>query len=272
VTLSTAREAIAEMDERAPGWLGRSTLQRVSTGPGWSSLRPFALVEAAAARGRRVLQWVSGRPELSSLAPFGLVMAAAAALIAVVAPVIAAGGWGGAGASKPAAAAATPSPAPVRAPSPAGDVPSATAQPAAPVATGSVDAAPEAAPAAAPVPTAAPTPAAAPVPAAAPGPAAAPVQVAAKDAPQPPAPPAPARHPADLGTVHTVNIPRGGSILAAARELYGDRANDLDRSALLEQVRRLNPGLRDVNLVKAGAVVKFPPAPARSESDGQHPE
>jgi hypothetical protein len=69
-----------------------------------------------------------------------------------------------------------------------------------------------------------------------------------------------------------VNIPRGGSILSAARELYGDRPGDLDRNALLEKIRRLNPGLRDVNMVKAGATVKFPAAPGRSESDGQRPE
>jgi hypothetical protein len=74
------------------------------------------------------------------------------------------------------------------------------------------------------------------------------------------------------GNVHTVNIPRGGSILGAARELYGTLAADIDRHALLEQVRRLNPGLRDVNLVKAGAVVKFPSMAGQAESDGQHPE
>jgi len=257
VTLSTAHEAIAEMDERAPGWMGRSSLQRVSMRPTWSSLRPRALVEAAVALGRRAVERVSSaQADVSSLPPFGLVLAAAAALIAVGALLIAAGGSRSAGASKMATAAATAAPAPVRAPTPAADAPSETAQPAAPVAAGAADPppAPEAAPAVAPAQVAAH------------------VEVEAKEAPEArPSPPA-AGKPADLGTVHTVNIPRGGSILAAARELYGDRAGDLDRSALLEQVRRLNPGLRDVNLVKAGAVVKFPSTPGRSESDGQHPE
>jgi general secretion pathway protein A len=249
VTLSTAREAIAEMDERTTGWLGRGTLQRVSTRPSWYSLRPLDLVGAAAALGRSALKRVSTRPNMYSLSPFGLVVAAAAALIVAGALLIAAGGSRSADSST-VAAAATPAPAPVGAPAPATDPPSAAAQPAAPVATGTVDAAP--------APEAAP--------------AVAPVQVAAKEAPESQAAPAAAGSPADSATVHTVNIPRGGSILAAARELYGNRAGDLDRSALLEQVRRLNPGLRDVNLVKAGAVVKFPSMPGRSESDGQHPE
>jgi general secretion pathway protein A len=220
VTLSTAREAIAEMDERTTGWLGRGTLQRVSTLPSWHSLPPF-----------------------------GLVVAAAAALIVAGALLIAAGRSRSADSST-VAAAATPAPAPVGAPAPATDPPSAAAQPAAPVATGTADAAP------APEVT----------------PAVAPEQVAVKEAPEAQAAPAAAGSPADSATVHTVNIPRGGSILAAARELYGNRAGDLDRSALLSEVRRLNPGLRDVNLVKAGAVVKFPSMPGRSESDGQHPE
>jgi len=256
VTLSTAREAIAEMDERAPGWTGRSSLQRVSTRPSWSSLRPRAIVEATAALGRRAVERVSSaQADLSSLPPFGLVLAAAAALIAVGALLIAAGGSRSAGTSKMSTAAATAAPATVRAPAPATDAPSETAQPAAPVAAGAAD----------------PPPAPEVAPAVAPAQVAAHVEVAAKEAEARPAP-APAGGPADLGTVHTVNIPRGGSILAAARELYGDRAGDLDRSALLEQVRRLNPGLRDVNLVKAGAMVKFPSTPGRSENDGPHPE
>jgi len=271
VTLSTAHEAIAEMDERAPGWMGRSSLQRVSMRPSRSSLRPRALVEAAAALGRRAVERVSSaQADVSSLPPFGVVLAAAAALIAVGALLIAAGGSRSAGASKMTTAAATAAPAPVRAPTPGPDAPSETAQPAAPVAAGAADPPPGAAD---PPPGAAdPPPAPEAAPAVAPAQVAAHVEVAAKEAPEArPAPPA-AGKPADLGTVHTVNIPRGGSILAAARELYGDRAGDLDRSALLEQVRRLNPGLRDVNLVKAGAVVKFPSTPGRSESAGQHPE
>src|SRR5262249_12056445 len=168
---------------------------------------------------------------------------------------LAAGGPRGPVTSKMSTAAATAAPATVRAPAPATDAPSETAQPAAPVAAGAAD----------------PPPAPEVAPAVAPAQVAAHVEVAAKEAGGLSAP-APAGGPADLGTVHPVNIPRGGSILAAARELYGDRAGDLDRSALLEQVRRLNPGLRDVNLVKAGAMVKFPSTPGRSENDGPHPE
>jgi len=248
VTLSTAREAIAEMDERSTGWLGRGTLQRVSTRPSWYSLRPLALVDAAAALGRSALKRVSTRANGDSLSPFGLVVAAAVALIVAGALLIAVGGSRG---SSRVAAAATPAPAPLRAVAAASDAPPATAEPAAPVAGDPTD------------PPPAPEAAAA----------VAPVQVAAKEAPEPEAAPAAADGPADSApAVHTVNIPRGGSILAAARELYGNRAAGLDRSTLLEQVRRLNPGLRDVNMVKVGTVVKFPSIPGRSESEGQHPE
>jgi type II secretory pathway predicted ATPase ExeA len=248
-TLSTAREAIAEMDERTTGWLGRGTLQRVSARPSWSSLRPLGLVEAAAALGRGAVQRVSARQSLDSARPFGLVGAVVAALIVAGAIVLAVRGAGRPGPSAMTAAAATRAPDP--APTPAPEMPAAAPQPSAPVATANRDTspAPEAAPAVAPV------------------------QVAAKEAPESQTAPVVAGKPADPGTaVHTVNIPRGGSILAAARELYGDRAGQLDRSALLEQVRRLNPGLRDVNLVKVGAVVNFPSMPGRSESDGQRPE
>src|SRR5262249_57251224 len=125
VTLSTAREAIAEMDERAPGWTGRSSLQRVSTRPSWSSLRPRAIVEATAALGRRAVERVSSaQADLSSLPPFGLVLAAAAALIAVGALLIAAGGARSAGTSQMSTAAAPAAPPTVPAPAPATDAPS----------------------------------------------------------------------------------------------------------------------------------------------------
>jgi general secretion pathway protein A len=217
VTMGAAREAIAEMDERAPGWLGRGTLQRVPARRSWSWLRPV-----------------------------GLVGAAAAALIAAGALVLGAGGSGNADPSAAVAAAATPA-APPAAPAVAEPPPAPAAAPAAP-------AAPLAAPSAQVIPTPAP------------------IQVADTDTAEPEVKPAAGNAEQAAGNVHTVNIPRGGSILGAARELYGTRAADIDRHALLEQVRRLNPGLRDVNLVKAGAVVKFPSMAGQAESDGQHPE
>jgi general secretion pathway protein A len=218
VTMSAAREAIAEMDERAPGWLGRGTLQRVPARRSWSWLRPL-----------------------------GLAGAAAAALIAAGALLLGAGGSGNADQSVAVAAAATPAAAPA-APAVAEPAPAAVAAPAAPAA-----------------PVAPPSAQATPAPAA-------PIQVADTVAPEPEVKPAAGSAEEAAGNVHTVNIPRGGSILGAARELYGTLPADVDRHALLEQVRRLNPGLRDVNLVKAGAVVKFPSMAGQAESDGQHPE
>jgi general secretion pathway protein A len=220
VTMSAAREAIAEMDERAPGWLGRGALQRVPAGRSWSWLRPL-----------------------------GLVGAAAAVLIAAGALLLGAGGSGNADPSAAVASAATPAAAPAAPAAPA------VAEPAP---------APVAAPAAPAAPVAPPSAQVAPSPAV--------VQVADKAAPQPEVKPAPGNAAVAPSDVHTVNIPRGGSILGAARELYGTLPADIDRHALLEQVRRLNPGLRDVNLVKAGAVVKFPSMAGQAESDGQHPE
>jgi len=217
VTMSAAREAIAEMDERAPGWLGRGTLQRVPAGRSWSWLRPL-----------------------------GLVGAAAAVLIAAGALLLGAGGSGNAEPSAAVAATATTASAPA-APAVAEPAPAPVVAPAAP-------AAPVAAPSAQVIP------------------APAPIQVADKAAPEPEVKPAAANAAEAAGNVHTVNIPRGGSILGAARELYGTLPADIDRHALLEQVRRLNPGLRDVNQVKAGAVVKFPSMAGQAGSDGQHPE
>jgi len=217
VAMSAAREAIAEMDERAPGWLGRGTLQRVPAGRSWSWLRPL-----------------------------GLVGAAAAVLIAAGALLLGAGGSGNAEPSAAVAATATTASAPA-APAVAEPAPAPVVAPAAPAA-----------------PVAAPSAQVSPAPA--------PIQVADKAAPEPEVKPATANAAEAAGNVHTVNIPRGGSILGAARELYGTLPADIDRHALLERVRRLNPGLRDVNQVKAGAVVKFPSMAGQAESDGQHPE
>jgi general secretion pathway protein A len=230
VTMSAAREAIAEMDERKPGWLGRGTLQRVSPHRSWSWVRPLGLAGTAAA----------------------------AIIVVGGALLLGAGGSRTPDPSATVAAAATPAAAPAG-PGPADPTPTPLAAPVVPAAPPPAEVASAAAPPAQVVP------------------AVEPIQVAAKATPA--AAPAPETVPPAGGSneeasahVHMVNIPRGGSILAAARELYGDLPPDTDRRALLERVRRLNPGLRDVNLVKAGAVLKFPSMPGRSESDGQHPE
>lgn len=201
VSASVAEEAIAEMDERKPGRLGRGSLQRTSPGRRWS--------------------WRF---------PLGLATAAALALVAGGAVLL--GGRDGAAPGAGASAAAPPEPPP--------PVPVA-AGPSVPVAD-------------APAPDAQHTP----------------VVVSAAKAPTAPAvevvePPAPA------AAVRMVSIPPGGSILAAAREIYGKLSDDDDTKALLSEIRRLNPELRDVNLVKAGATVKFPHLTKQTES-GQPPE
>ena len=87
-----------------------------------------------------------------------------------------------------------------------------------------------------------------------------------------PQPSAPAAEAATAPALPTVQIPPGGSILAAARDLYGEFPDEIDTRALLSEIQRLNPGLRDVNVVKAGATVKFPQVTTQSETREQPAE
>jgi len=206
VTVSAVREAIGEMDERTPGWLGRAALQRLPTLRRWSWRRPLGLAAAGAA-----LLVAGGAMSLfdrdarSTAGETATVTAAAPA-----APTVAADAPGGSAVEPPAA-------------------------PGAQVAAGEADAREVRDP----------------------------VQVAERGNPDPPVPDvAPASAPLQDAPpsepIRTVSIPRGGSILAVARELYGKDHGNLAAADLLDHVRRLNPGLRDVNVVKAGATVRFP--------------
>jgi hypothetical protein len=88
-------------------------------------------------------------------------------------------------------------------------------------------------------------------------------------------PPLPARKASrdrDDRGLRTVDIPPGGSILSAARELYGALPGKPETRALLAEIRRLNPGLRNVNVVKAGATVRFPRTPAQAQTGEQPSE
>ena len=68
----------------------------------------------------------------------------------------------------------------------------------------------------------------------------------------------------------TVSIPPGGSILGVARQVFGELGDRRATQAFLGEVRRLNPDLHDVNVVMAGAVVRFPSTPSgASENGGQ---
>jgi general secretion pathway protein A len=205
VTAGAAGEAIAEMDERQPGALGRGALRRVSAVRPWSWRVPVGLASAGA-----------------------LVLIAGSAMLL--------GGREGATAGPGASAAVSP---PAELPTKV-QAPSVPAPPADTTATAATPRSPEPPPA----------------------------QVRAPEAQQPAAPTTDPVAP----SVRIVNIPPGGSILAAARELYGRFPGDAETRALLSEVQRLNPGLRDVNLVKAGATVKFPGAPRQPESDEQPSE
>jgi len=212
VTASAADEAIAEMDERMPGWFGRGTLRRVPAQRRWSWLRPLGLGGAIAAAliGASAILFGAGDVERPAR-----------------------------GAARVAAASPTePQMRPDAGPPPAPAVEMASAAP--------------------PPAQAAPAPA--------------PVPLAAEQEPEAAAAPSDAGGPVPAAPVHTVSIPRGGSILAAAREFYGDLQGVAGTRALLGQVRRLNPNLRDVNRVKAGTIVNFPSQLAPADGDRQHTE
>jgi general secretion pathway protein A len=76
----------------------------------------------------------------------------------------------------------------------------------------------------------------------------------------------------DPNEVRTVNIGVGESVLTAARRIYGRDLREAEESALLGQIRRLNPSLRDVNVVRVGSVGRLPAAPAPSDADRQDSE
>jgi general secretion pathway protein A len=72
--------------------------------------------------------------------------------------------------------------------------------------------------------------------------------------------------------VRTVSIAAGESVLGAARRTYGRNLRGDEERALLGEVRRLNPTLRNVNLVRVGSVVRLPATPVPSEAENQDRE
>ncbi len=67
---------------------------------------------------------------------------------------------------------------------------------------------------------------------------------------------------AERSATRMVSLDAGESILSAARAAYGRALSHDEERDLLAQIRRLNPGLRDVNMVRAGARVFLPATPA----------
>jgi len=90
------------------------------------------------------------------------------------------------------------------------------------------------------------------------------------DQPRPSAPP-----PSSDGQdeLRTISIEAGESVISAAGRVYGRSLSEGEQRALLIQLPRLNPGLRDVNVVRVGSVVRLPAdvSPSR-DPDRRTPE
>jgi hypothetical protein len=56
-----------------------------------------------------------------------------------------------------------------------------------------------------------------------------------------------------------VTVPPGATLLGLAKSVYGEGAGDLDPRELFAEVRRLNPHVKDVNLILAGDSLRLPP-------------
>jgi hypothetical protein len=231
VTANAANEAIAEMEERQHGRWRRPVLQRLDDGerPGWRRwARRIGIPIAASV----AVLLMAGAPTFTRSYHRTPVPGAAAQPAAVATDSVAANTKFVARAAQPVA-------------------PPATA-PAAP---------PASAPARIVVPMPEPPPGSIRLRG---GDTASPnAQAPAPAAPKAAAPPAPSAS-ADTVTpgrpnARLVQINPGGTVLAAARTLYGNAPIDRRVAVgLLREVRRLNPEIADIDVVAAGAVVKFP--------------
>src|SRR5262249_48258650 len=229
VSPGIAREAIAEMDGRRPGLLPRRALRRVAP--------PFRVVRWAAAA---VLPL--GAVILADRLP-SLALSRASSMSSLLAAVPAQ--------EAPAAADATAQVGELRRDAtPTAPPPVAATEAVAPVA----DSAPAPA-ASAPAPVSDPEVAGDPPAAEPPSP--------RKDDP-PPAPqvalagyePAPAT-PATADTMH-VTIPHGSTLLGLLRSVYGYDVSDTRMKELFSEILRLNPHVRDVNMIIAGDSLRIP--------------
>jgi general secretion pathway protein A len=59
----------------------------------------------------------------------------------------------------------------------------------------------------------------------------------------------------------SVVVPRGAALWGLLRDVYGDRFAELDRPALYDRVRELNPHVTDVNVIIAGDRLRLPLPP-----------
>jgi hypothetical protein len=66
-----------------------------------------------------------------------------------------------------------------------------------------------------------------------------------------------------------VTVPQGSSLTHLLRQLYGDQLSTEHEQALFAEVRRLNPQVRDLNMIVAGDLLRLPPrgTPGSGEQD-----
>jgi len=55
-----------------------------------------------------------------------------------------------------------------------------------------------------------------------------------------------------------VVVPAGGALWTILRRVYGDEFSRIDRAALYDRVRMLNPQVKDVNVIMAGDRLLLP--------------
>ena len=206
-----AREAIAEMDERRPGWVRRAALRRVRWGG--EAWRWAAAVGGAFAIGTAgTLLWTlpsnsEAVPSTTAAAPVvePVAPAAPAAVIAPVAP-------GAAAVSAAPPRIAPPADAPVRRAEQAAVVPPSAPEPSEDEETSVAEKTAVAA------------------------------DVAADD-------------------TRAVVVPEGGALWKILRQAYGPQFATADRAAIYDRVRKLNPQVKDVNVIMAGDRIVLPNSP-----------
>ena len=217
VSAEVAGEAIAEMDERRPGLLGRAAVRR--------------------SRPRMMFRWAMslgaiGAVALAASSPMPRVMLRPVAAVSSALTGV------------PSASPGTPPAPDIPPPAPSDATPSAAADaPADRVPTAAVE-----------VPTAG-EPLAQPV-----------VEASVAPEPSPRELPAPTRTdeasavPPPAAPV-LLEITRGATLWSIVRGVYGDGLTQAEIGELFAEVRRLNPQMKDPNVIHAGEELRLPPAP-----------
>ena len=74
--------------------------------------------------------------------------------------------------------------------------------------------------------------------------------------------PSPPEQPANTSVAgdgtRSVVVPVGGALWTILRAAYGDEFSRVDRAALYQRVRMLNPQVKDVNVIMAGDRLRLP--------------